>query len=90
MHACPAPRECRANDWIQAELVAATVDTQLQVVGQSKLADRERNHRQIIIEFAFELREIADIINSLVESPGKLGRDGLQSNLLISESSKDE
>ncbi len=52
---------------IDRELVAARMQAQLQLSGQSKCADRVANHRHIPLQLPRESPGIANIVDTLVE-----------------------
>ena len=58
---------------------------QLEVARKLVLAGGEGDHRQVVVEFLLELRQVAHVIHALVEAAGELRRDGLDGNLLIGD-----
>ena len=58
------------------------MDAQFQGWRKTKLSDGKSNYGQILLKFSLKLREIAPVIDSLVETPGKLWSDGLDRNSL--------
>ena len=49
------------------------MDAELEGLGQAELAHGECEHGDILVKFLFELRQVADVIDTLVESPVNLG-----------------
>ena len=63
---------------------------QLQVRRQAELLDREGDHREVVAELLLELREVADVIDALVEPAGELRGDRLHRHALVRERREDE
>ena len=90
VHAGSGAGQCAANDRIQRELVAAAVDAELEIRRKAVPRHRVGDHREVIVELAFELGQVAHVIDTLVEAAGELWRDGLHPHLLICQRGQDD
>src|SRR5207248_802363 len=78
------------DDRIKRKLVAAGVDTELERLRQTKLANGERDDAQVFVEFLFKLREVADVIDAFVKPARELRRDGLRRDALAGDHGEDQ
>src|SRR5687767_8129181 len=76
-------RQGAADNRIERKLVAARVDTELQVRGQAIALDGERNYSKVVVKLLLELRQVTHVIDAFVEAAGKLRRDRLRGNAFI-------
>src|SRR5437762_8134709 len=74
---------------INREFIAAGMDAEFERGGQSISLDGESDYRQIVIEFLFELHNVAHVIDAFIKAAGKLRRDGLQRNAFIRKGRED-
>src|SRR6202008_4771103 len=65
------------NDRVERKFVTPGVDTQFQCRRKAELPNGKSDNRQIFIKLFVKLREIAPVIDSLIETPGELRSDGL-------------
>ena len=73
-------------DWlINGKLIAAGMNTQLEILRQTVPVDGVRNDGEVFIEFLFELSNITNVIDALVESAGEFRRYGLRRNVLVGD-----
>src|SRR5687768_17666366 len=82
MHTRVESLECLVNRRINGKLVAAGVDAQLQARRQPIFSNRLRDRFNIVGELLGKLRDIADIIDPLVEAACELGSNRLNGNPL--------
>ena len=81
----------RATDGrVDGELVAAAVHGELQVGREAILLHRMGDDAEVVIELAFELGEVADVIDALVETAGELRRDGLDRHAFVGDGREDD
>ena len=84
------PGQRLPDDRVQAKLITAAMNAELQVRRQTVAFNRVSDHSEIILEFLFELGQVTDVIHSLVEPASKLRRDRLHPNVLVRECCQDD
>ena len=56
------------------DMLRAAIQRSTKLGRQAEFSNGKGNDRQIVVEFALELRHIADVIDALIESPGEFRR----------------
>ncbi len=82
--------EGASDDGVERELVGAGVDAELEVGGEAVAGDGPGDDGEVVVEFAFELGEVTDVIHALVEPAGELRRDGLDGDLFVGQGGEDD
>src|SRR5450755_3128906 len=78
-----------ADGFVDGELVAAGVNAQFEVVGESISLDGEGDDRDVIGELFGELGEVAYVVYTFVETPGEFRSDGLDRDAFLRDSRQD-
>lgn len=74
---------------VNGKLVGTGMDRKFQGFRKTVSGDRVGDNREVVVEFLFELIDIADVIDSLVEASGEFRCDGLDGNFLICDGGED-
>ena len=74
---------------VEGELVAAAVHGELQVGREAVLLHRVGDDAEVVVELAFELGEVADVIDAFVETAGELRSDGLDRHAFVGDGRED-
>ena len=82
--------EGAADGRVDGELVAAAVDGELQVGREAVLLHRVGDDAEVVVELAFELGEVADVVDALVETAGELRGDGLDRHAFVGDGGEDD
>src|SRR5688572_21421336 len=64
--------ERATDDWVERELVTSAVNRKLEIGGETVARNRVSDDREVVVELSLELREVAGVIDSLVEAAGEL------------------
>ncbi|MEY3911676.1 MAG: hypothetical protein RLY37_1144, partial [Verrucomicrobiota bacterium] len=75
---------------IDGELVATAVHGELQVGREAILLHRMGDDAEVVIELAFELGEVADVVYALVETTGELRSDRLDRHTFVGDGREDD
>src|SRR5207253_8476194 len=78
-------RQRLAYRGVDRKLVAPRVNAQLEGGWQSVLFHGKTNYRHVLIELLFELRQVAHIVHSFVETAREFRGDSLKGDALIGE-----
>ena len=65
------------------------MDAKFQVCWKPILLDRVSDHGEVVVEFALELREVADIIHAFVEAAREFRGDGLDTHVFVGKRGED-
>src|SRR5581483_5727815 len=71
-----------ANRAVNRELVASRMHAELEVRRQVIALPRVCNYGEIVAKFFLEPRDISDVVDAFIETPGEFCSDGLKRNLL--------
>lgn len=74
---------------VNGKLIGTGMDRKFQGFRKTVSGDRMGDDREVVVEFLFELNDIADIIDSLVEASGEFRGDGLDGNSLVGDGGED-
>ena len=75
---------------VDGELVAAGVDAELEVRRQAVVCDGVTDGGHVEGHLARELRDVADVVDALVEAAAEFRGDGLDGNLLVGDGAEDD
>src|SRR5579884_2000480 len=78
------------NGGIDRKFVAAGMNTKLQPCRQAIRLDRMGDYGHVAAKLGFELSEISDVVDTFVESPGKLRRNRLYRYAFVRQRSEDD
>ena len=65
------------------------MDAELEIRGQAVLPHGVGDDGEVVVKLLLELREVADVVNALVEAAGELRRDRLQTDAFVRERRED-
>jgi hypothetical protein len=90
VHTCLEPLHRGMNGRVDRKLITARVDAQFEIFGQAILLDCICDGRNVEHQLSFELRHVAYVLHTFVETAAELRSDGLEGNTFIRDCRKDD
>lgn len=75
---------------VDREFVGAGMDGEFKSLGEAVGFDGVGEDGEVVVELLFELGDIADVVDSFIESTGELWRDGLDGDPLVGDGGEND
>lgn len=78
------------NRLVDGEFIRTGVDGELEGLGEAVGFDGVSEDGEVVVELLLELGDVADVVDSFVETSGEFRRDGLDGNSLVGDGGEDD